>query len=291
MENSKNTFNICNNIFAIQRIVNPQNKNIMNFENEMPMFSHDSCFDFWNRGKPCSNCISMRALNENISFSKVENVDGKLYLIIAAPINLNEKRYVVELVKDISNDTLYSSYIGKTPSELNAEISRLNELAIKDPLTDTYNRRFLDEQIPCSLHKYTNYDSSLSLIIMDLDKFKAINDSFGHICGDYVLKKVSYLLKEYVSNYNGRICRYGGDEFVILVENISKSKAYEIANDLKDIIYNHNFSYNNIHLDVSCSFGVSFVNRDNNLGLDFENILNIADMELLQAKKNRNKVL
>jgi diguanylate cyclase (GGDEF)-like protein len=284
----KNYINILQDIFIIKRIVNPQDKTIIDFDNDLPTTSSHTCFDFWKRGESCPNCISMRALNENASFSKVENIDDRLYMVIAAPIQINNDKYVVELLRDITDDTSSSLYVDKTSQDLQDEIYKLNQLAIKDPLTNTFNRRYLNEQLPCNLKKFNDCKFSLTLIMVDLDKFKDINDSFGHLCGDYILKEVSFILKSYVKNYNGWICRYGGDEFIMYLENISKEQSYVIADNLREEINNYKFIYNCAPIHTTCSFGVCFLNEKN---INFNDIINNADMKLLEAKKTRNTVI
>lgn len=284
----KNYINILDNIFIIKRIVNPQDKTIIDFDSDLPTASSHACFDFWERGNSCPNCISMRALNENASFSKVENIDDRLYMVIAAPIKLNNDKYVVELLRDITDETSASLYVDKTSQDLQNEIYKLNQLAIKDPLTNTFNRRYLNEQLPCNLKKFNDCKFSLALIMVDLDKFKDINDSLGHLCGDYILKEVSFILKSYIKNYNGWTCRYGGDEFIIYVENISKEQSYIIAEDLREEINNYKFVYNNTPVHTTCSFGVCFLNEKN---INFNDVINNADMKLLEAKKTRNTVI
>lgn len=114
--------------------------------------------------------------------------------------------------------------------------------------------------------------------MVDLDKFKDINDSLGHLCGDYILKEVSSILKSYIKNYNGWICRYGGDEFIMYVKNISKEQSYIIAENLREEINNYKFVYNGTPIHTTCSFGVCFLNKKN---IDFNDIINNADMKLL----------
>lgn len=114
----KNYINILDTIFIIKRIVNPQDKTIIDFDSDLPEASNHTCFDFWERGESCPNCISMRALNENASFSKVENIDDKLYMVIAAPIQINNDKYVVELLRDITDDTSSSLYVDKKSQDL-----------------------------------------------------------------------------------------------------------------------------------------------------------------------------
>ncbi|MGL5755208.1 MAG: GGDEF domain-containing protein [Paraclostridium sp.] len=284
---TKNNINILDNVFAIQRIVDPKNKSIIELNNNINICENHNCFDFWKNGSSCSNCISMRALNENSSFSKLESLDGKLYMIISAPININNDRYVVELIKEVSNDTLFSMYHDKTIEELKCEINRLNMIAVTDDLTNIFNRRYLDENLPYSLKNLSNANSTLSIIMLDIDKFKSINDTYGHLCGDYAIKEIAHLISEYIKNFKGWTCRYGGDEFIAVIENISEDKTYEIVNNLKNLIDTNKFIYNNHNIHITCSFGVTYLNHDK-IGID--DALSLVDSKLYKAKKTGNTV-
>ncbi len=284
---AKNTIDILGNIFMIQRVVDPQNKKIIDFENNIKINENHKCFDFWNNGSACSNCISMRALNENSSFSKIEHLNENLYMIIASPININGETYVVELIKDVTNDTMFSMFNNKTIEDLREEIHRLNMIAVTDELTNIFNRRYLDENLPVALRSLSNSDFSLSLIMLDIDSFKLINDTYGHLCGDYVIKEIAHLIDTYVKTFNGWTCRYGGDEFIAVIENISKEKTYEIIDLLKNTIDSTPLIYNNNIINITCSFGVSYLNKNN---LSIDDALNLVDNRLYKAKKNKDSI-
>ncbi|MGL5346942.1 MAG: GGDEF domain-containing protein [Peptostreptococcaceae bacterium] len=91
-----------------------------------------------------------------------------------------------------------------------------------------------------------------------MDEFKIINDTYGHDCGDFVLKEVSKILLEYTSNKKGWVARYGGDEFLLVFEMLVEAEANDIASSLKKIIYDNDIYYNNNKINVSCSIGVHY---------------------------------
>lgn len=284
---ANNGIEILKNVFIIQRIIDPKNKRIINFDNTIrPKESH-KCYDFWKTQTPCSNCISMRALNEKASFTKFETLDDKTYMIIAAPFKLNGNTYVIELIKDVTNDTMLSLYKDKTIDELKREIDRLNTIVVTDELTKIFNRRYLDEHLPVALKNLSRPNSSISLVMLDIDKFKYINDTYGHLCGDYVIKEIAHLLNNYIETFNGWTCRYGGDEFIAVIENVSVRKTYKIIKSLKNLIKNTNFIYENNKINVTCSFGITHFNKDN---VNFDKALKLVDDKLYIAKKNKDTI-
>lgn len=283
----KNSINILDNVFVIQRIVDPKHKKIITLDNDIKIDNNHKCFEFWKTGSACCNCISMRALNENSSFSKLEYVDEKLYMVISAPINVEGDLYIVELIKDVTNDTMFSTYTNKTVTELKSEINKLNMLIITDELTNIFNRRYLDEHLPVLLKNLSLPDFSISLIMLDIDKFKDINDTYGHLCGDFIIKEVASLLDSYIKNFDGWTCRYGGDEFIAVIENKSENETYTIINNLKTLIGTKEFLYENNKINITCSFGVSYLNNEN---ITFNDALNLVDTKLYKAKGSRNSV-
>lgn len=287
MNSMKNSINILDNVFVIQRIVDPKHKKIITLDNDIKIDNNHKCFEFWKTGSACCNCISMRALNENSSFSKLEYVDEKLYMVISAPVNVEGDIYIVELIKDVTNDTMFSTYTNKTVTELKSEINKLNMLIITDELTNIFNRRYLDEHLPVLLKNLSLPDFSVSLIMLDIDKFKNINDTYGHLCGDFIIKEVASLLDSYIKNFGGWACRYGGDEFIAVVENKSENETYALINNFKTFIGTREFLYENNKINITCSFGVSYLNNEN---ITFNDALNLVDTKLYKAKNSRNSV-
>ena len=111
----------------------------------------------------------------------------------------------------MADDRRFSNH---APTEVDAEA--LYRLAVTDALTGCYNRRFFEDVIDRELERHRRYDISLSLLFIDVDRFKAVNDSLGHEAGDRVLRSIGDFLKQHVrrSDY---VFRWGGDEFLILI--------------------------------------------------------------------------
>ena len=139
-------------------------------------------------------------------------------------------------------------------------------ISVTDGLTRVYNKRYLNKNVK----KFSN------IIILDIDYFKKVNDTYGHIAGDYLLKKVSIILKEELGN-NGKVIRYGGEEFVLLLnDNVN---GYELGEKIRTTIQNCVFNYEDKEIKITISLGLS-------------SDLNKADKLLYQAKNSgRNKIL
>ncbi|MFN4132206.1 MAG: diguanylate cyclase [Caldimicrobium sp.] len=163
------------------------------------------------------------------------------------------------------------------------------EQSIRDPFLNIYNRRFLLEILKKEEEKAKRDQGFLSIIIMDLDHFKKINDTFGHLAGDEVLRQISLLISLSVRemDYFGR---WGGEEFLILLPKTSKEEAFLVAERLRSKIESHEiYTSEGFKIKVTGSFGVAEYPRD---ALSIEGLIKKADERLYQAKLfGRNRVV
>ncbi|KYN82566.1 hypothetical protein ATY36_13490 [Vibrio cidicii] len=167
-------------------------------------------------------------------------------------------------------------------------VKSIHHLSLKDPLTGLYNRRVMDNVIPNLVARAKERKNSVSLIMTDIDNFKAINDEFGHIVGDDTIEKVAKVLTQSAANSeNIYIVRFGGDEFMILLLESDINNAYEYAENLrKQLLSDVSVSLNG-H-PCTMSFGVAELGLDDNL----DELLENADSALYQAKNlGRNQVV
>ena len=154
-----------------------------------------------------------------------------------------------------------------------------------DTLTQLNNRDFFYASISDSMKKLKKEQSYISLLMIDLDDFKNINDTYGHIAGDEILKQFSNILK-----YNIRsidiATRWGGDEFVITLPGVNTKDAFNIADRIRSNIHNHDFFYNNMLFKVTASIGITSVGDK----MDINSFIDLADKALYKAKTNKNSV-
>jgi len=161
------------------------------------------------------------------------------------------------------------------------------ELVAKDGLTEIFNKRKLEEELQREHARASRHQRPLSLIIFDLDEFKTINDTYGHLCGDFILKQVASLARELVRPEQV-LARVGGDEFVILAPETGAEGAEALASKLRDRIAGYEHRYGDIRIQVGCSFGVAELTRRMPAPQD---LYQAADEALLLAKRSgRNRV-
>ncbi|HOP64825.1 MAG TPA: diguanylate cyclase [Spirochaetota bacterium] len=160
---------------------------------------------------------------------------------------------------------------------------KLQELSVRDPLTGLFNRRKLDDILKREFEKSTRYGSDFSVIILDLDFFKQINDSYGHDRGDEVLKQIAEILS--MNTRSTDECgRWGGEEFMLICSGIDLLETTKFAERLRSRIGLLTFDENGA---VTASFGIATIRESGDIG----RLLKLADQRLYSAKKNgRNRV-
>ena len=182
----------------------------------------------------------------------------------------------LDYLTNIKNEIKNPKLIGE------AFIGKIAEIASIDPLTKLYNRQYLFLKLKEELNRYMRYETTFSILMIDLDNFKAINDSFGHQKGDEILSKFGNILE--ISKRELDICaRYGGEEFIIILPHTDKNESYKIAERLRLIIIEIFQSDN-----LTISIGVSNCPE---CGKTIESLIKKADDSLYNSKRmGKNRV-
>ncbi|MBO3462465.1 diguanylate cyclase [Aetokthonos hydrillicola Thurmond2011] len=166
----------------------------------------------------------------------------------------------------------------------------LSAIALADSLTELNNRRALEWDLPRQIEKARNHGSTLSLIILDVDYFKKVNDTYGHLVGDRLLQLLCTRMRHNL-RFQDTPFRYGGEEFVILLSNTTCNEAFIVARRLNRIVSEEPFAINNkLAINITISLGTACLEpEDDSQGIS---LLNRADQYLLQAKASgRNRVI
>lgn len=188
------------------------------------------------------------------------------------------------IVKRASENLL----LQKTASQRNyfMQLSRL------DGLTEVYNRRLFDIILQSEISRSKRYKSKFSLLLLDLDNFKIINDRFGHQKGDEILKTLALAMKT-LSRDTDFICRYGGDEFSFILPETTKDLALILANRLKakmESIEIEGVTAEGTKERFQVSVSIGLVQFPE-MGETIENLIKCADLALIEAKKSKNRVV
>ena len=284
----KERLSIFKNLYDSIRIVDPINKEVINFQDDSVQISKGACYGFWKKDEYCRNCISMRAYLENDTFLKMEFVEGKLLLITASPVTIENNIYIVEMIKDISKT---GSIINNEKSTYNIEnlLKEMNSVAITDELTGIYNRRYINERLAVDINDSITYNQPLCVIMADLDFFKNVNDNYGHVVGDWVLKDFAKILSTSIRSNSDWVGRYGGEEFLIVLRNTDGNNAFNVAEKIRKLIEEKTFAYAGINIKITASFGAYSIM---NTRFTIDELINEADKNLYLAKNSgRNKTV
>jgi len=152
-------------------------------------------------------------------------------------------------------------------------------LLFMDELTKIYNRRYITEILPSVLDANIQKRSPMSVIFTDIDNFKQINDQYGHIAGDRILCAFAYELQLHIDKNHDWVARYGGDEFLICLQNADEYRARHIAEEIRQAIMKQEFLYENHKIMLTCSLGIYTV-EDFTKSFTCDMLLTIIDEKL-----------
>jgi len=193
-----------------------------------------------------------------------------------------------ELLEDLQSsrknvDTLNKQLrrrVEKSTRKLKRANANLADLARSDHLTKLNNRMYFEYALKTVLADRDRRGGPYALLTLDLDKFKVVNDTCGHLAGDDLLKRIATLLRDMVRS-NDTIARLGGDEFAVLLRNCSAAEANTVANNVRDAIADLRFRWEDNRFDVTASIGLVMVAPGDG---DLESLLHAADQCCMEAK-------
>jgi diguanylate cyclase (GGDEF)-like protein/PAS domain S-box-containing protein len=201
--------------------------------------------------------------------------------------------HIQSVVRDITQRKQSERALHDANEQLRLQLSenkklqaQLREQVIRDPLTGLFNRRYLEEALEREFSLAKRQATPVCLVMMDIDGFKGFNDTYGHDAGDFLLKKLGELLVTEVRR-SDISCRYGGEEFLIVMPGVPLDKGHERAERLRKVFGSGKFQHMGVKLNATISLGVA-VYPDN--GQNWEEVLHAADRAMYAAKaagKNR----
>jgi len=170
--------------------------------------------------------------------------------------------------------------------ELEATNAKLKETSFKDEVTGLYNRRFFSLRLEEEISRFRRFNHPVSVVVLDLDGFKTVNDEFGHAVGDETLRDIGQILMKHSRGINV-VSRYGGDEFAVLLVETSKTGARLYADRIRQVVATFPFSHGKT---VTASFGVASLPDDE--AATSEALFRAADEALYGAKRaGKNQVM
>lgn len=215
--------------------------------------------------------------------ASLEYVEFDMY---CASIEKHMKNYIVPIADHDGGIAGYKGVI----HDITQEKIKLDSLKIEaqtDYLTGILNRTTFDKELEHLLIEYTRFSKDVCVMMLDVDYFKKVNDTFGHFIGDYVLKKLAHLIKAQVRK-SDFVFRYGGEEFAIVLPDITLEHSQIIAEKIRHLAESQNFKVEEKSISVTLSIGLSLFQKEDQ---SINKVVIRADEALYRAKNNgRNRV-
>jgi two-component system, cell cycle response regulator len=221
---------------------------------------------------------------EGYQVEDLESTNGTFVndVLVERPMLLRDRSYV-----RVGNCILKYLTGGNIEANYHEEIYRLT---ITDGLTDISNQRFLVDFLDRELARSIRHVRPMSVLMLDLDKFKSVNDKHGHLCGDYVLRELSSRIKRFVRRED-LFARYGGEEFTVVLVETGMPMAIDAAERIRTTVSEKPFRFDGTELNLTISIGVSTTPGGEG-GLTPQELLKRADSNLYRAKDTgRNRVV
>ncbi|HEY9062082.1 MAG TPA: diguanylate cyclase [Pseudobacteroides sp.] len=250
-------------------------------------------------GEDLLNVLTINQLSSNIPIiilSSAIDVNSKVYGFLSGASDYIVKPFrfaeVYARIKNQLRIISMQSELEKKNRELVEKNLLLQQMTVTDGLTGLYNKRYILSRLVNDITHASKYQESISFIMVDIDHFKHINDTYGHLVGDMLLKEVAHTLKNMVRDVD-IMARYGGEEFLIVVPNEDLIGTKILAERLRQKIEKTSFPIDNHQLKITISIGVksAHINLDADSDTEVTRLIGEADLALLKAKANgRNRV-
>lgn len=281
-EEAEKKMEVLRQIFPIVRLVRGHavmdldgKTGIMEDKDETETVPHCECFAFWQKNKPCSNCISQRMLEEHGQASKLEFLGEEMYQVTARYVEIDGEPYVMEMLQKQDGKNFIDEEGCK---KLAGSLMKYSHIVYMDALTGVYNRRYFEDEIK-------NKTNTAGVAVIDMDYLKVYNDTYGHRAGDHALEMMVNVIRQNIRKTDSLI-RYGGDEFLLILPEISKESFNEKLKKIQEKIHDTAIAdCGNLRLSVSIG-GV--ITRD---GESIEEAVLRADRLMYFAKDQKNMVI
>jgi diguanylate cyclase (GGDEF)-like protein len=205
-------------------------------------------------------------------------------------MNLSYEKLLEEYRKEKLQAEKLAQELQKSNNKLNIANDKLKERAERDYLTGLYNRRYLFEFLDLELNRVQRYGVCFSVMIFDIDFFKKVNDTYGHLAGDLVLKEISRVATK-LKRSTDLLARYGGEEFVLVMPQTDLPGAFAIAERLRKAIEDKDVACDGQVIRTTVSAGVAFYGPESKK-MTIVELIDLADHALYSAKNTgRNRVV
>ena len=263
----------CRSMFGTVRLVDPEIcMQLTDTSDGAVVEKSEHCYAIWNKTQRCEHCISQEVIRTRRAQTKVEAVGDKVFYVHAVCVEVDGTPYALELVSHIRMEDLRGD---EDASVLNQLLLRNRQVYI-DSATHVYNRRYFDDRL-------RDLDGEFTLAMLDLDHFKHINDTYGHLAGDAALSRAAQAIRSAIRT-GDELVRYGGDEFLLLFHDMPRNALKKKLESIRAAVESLEFpEYPGLRITVSigCAHAVG----------PLADTVQKADQALYHAKAAKNRTV
>lgn len=264
------------NVFSVVRLLDAETiLNAAKGKNQNISVEPCRCFDFWETGKRCSNCVSLKALEEKNKKTKLEFRENNVYQVTAHYVEVDGKPKVMELIQYLDE----ADIVDIDGSErLFTKLNGFQDELYRDVLTGIYNRRYYEDQLRKQI-------LPAGIAMIDLDDFKLYNDTCGHNAGDLALTTVAGVIRGMIRRTTDILIRYGGDEFLLVMPGVKEEDFTQKLRQIQKEVHSKEVpGFSRLQLSVSIGGVLSEEHK-------IENAVEMADKLMYRAKNHKNAVV
>lgn len=279
-------------LFDFYRLVDTETYEVMEYSDSSNQVvdTHQTCHHIWGDSGPCPNCTSRACVRRGESIIKLMHLGSQYLLIYSMPVHVDGRPYALELIKDVTSSLMVPSMEVGDNIELTDMIRQFNHVAVRDSFTHLYNKTYALNRLDDIIARANESDEepALDVVMLDLDLFKNINDTYGHTVGDDVLtlfaKELGVLGIKFEGGWS---VRYGGDEFLLIAP---KGLGTYGTNRIIDSIESFAADVHKNMPDVS-GIGVSFGIAHLQKGDTTRELIDRADAEMYKMKEKHHSAI
>lgn len=264
------------NVFSVVRLLDAETiLNAAKGKNQNISAEPCRCFDFWETGKRCRNCVSLKALEEKNKKTKLEFRENNVYQVTAHYVEVDGKPKVMELIQYLDEEDIVDI---DGSERLFTKLNGFQDELYRDVLTGIYNRRYYEDQLRKQI-------LPAGIAMIDLDDFKLYNDTCGHNAGDLALTTVAGVIRGMIRRTTDILIRYGGDEFLLVMPGVKEEDFTQKLRQIQNEVHSKEVpGFSRLQLSVSIGGVLSEEHK-------IENAVEMADKLMYRAKNHKNAVV
>ncbi len=272
--------NVFLSIFDLVRVVDPVSGQLFEYEGNKLAKTGGACADIFGSGERCTNCSSARAFHTGEQVVKFEHIGNEVFLVISIPLDYNDEKIVVELIKDITRFTGGEVGNDALRNEIMDFINKLNASASIDMLTGLKNRPFIIGHLKGILNKHAESGADFSVAMLCFDP-PSLHEKYGGTCAEFVLASVGGLISTFIRSESDIAARYDDESFLICFSGLAPEACEEVCERLRDRIEGTVINYRGQPIHVTVSMGIASQGE----AASSEELVAVAAKKMDEAKK------